>query len=69
MTLDAGGALARLTCLVGKQSLQYAYTATVAIMTATSAMPQPMTRAPTLRCFWKDAPNTRKPQMYNGTAM
>ena len=61
MALDAGGALARLTCLVGKQSLQYAYTATVAIMTATSAMPQPMTSAPMLRCSWNAAPRVTNP--------
>ena len=48
---------------------EHLQTATVLIMTATSAMPQPMTSAPTLRCFWKEAPSTTNPQMYSGTAM
>jgi len=37
------------TWCFGKQSLVYAYTATVVIMIASSAIPQPMMRAPTVR--------------------
>ena len=37
--------------------------AVVLIMTATSAMPQPMTSAPTLRCIWNEAPRTTNPMM------
>ena len=48
---------------------RYSHTATVLIMTATSAIPQPMTTAPTDNLFWNAAPKTRKPQRYNGIAM
>lgn len=43
--------------------------ATVLIITATSAIPHPITSAPTLKWFWKLAPSTIKPQMYNGIAI
>ena len=43
--------------------------ATVLIITATSAMPQPITRAPGDSLFWIEAPRTRNPQRYNGMAI
>jgi hypothetical protein len=58
-----------LCCEFGlKRSLRvieeiYLHTATVLIMTAVSANPQPITIAPGLRWFWKEAPRTTKPQM------
>lgn len=47
----------------------YAHTATVLIIIATWAMPQPMTSAAVLKCFSTAAPSVTKPQMYSGMAM